>query len=68
MEILIFLIVLFFGLLGVLGWLRWRESKYLKKSVKETLGPSLKKELEKEVQDAERRKKSFEGELKKFGL
>jgi hypothetical protein len=51
-----------------LGWLRWRESKYLKKPVKETLSPSLKKELEKEEQDAERRKKSFEGELKKFGL
>jgi hypothetical protein len=68
MKLFIFLMVLFFGLLGALGWLRWRESKYLKKPVKETLSPSLKKELEKEEQDAERRKKSFEGELKKFGL
>ena len=60
--------VLFFGLLAGLGYLRWRESRYLKKQTKDALSPSLRQEFEKEAQDAERRKKSFEGELKKFGL
>lgn len=68
MAVTIFLILLFLGLLGVLSYLRWRESKYLKKTGRDALSPGLRKEFEEEEQDAERRKKSFEGELKKFGL
>ncbi len=53
--------------MGLLGWLRWREGRYLKKSAGQTMSAELKKELEKERQDALRRKKTFEETLKKFG-
>ncbi len=60
--------ILVLGFLGLLAWYRWRESQYLKKRTKEALSPSFRKELEKESQDALRRKKAFEEALKKFGL
>ncbi len=68
MGFFILLVILFLGLLAGLAWLRWREDRYLKKKPRDAMRPALREELEKEVQDAERRKKSFEEKLKKFGL
>jgi hypothetical protein len=64
----ILLAVIIFGLLGVFGWLRWREAKFLKKGVKETMGKGLRQEIEKERLDALRRKQQFEDQLKRHGF
>ncbi len=68
MEAFIFLLILFLGLLAGLAWYRFRDSRYLKKPTKEAMSKALRSELEKEAEDAERRKKRFAEELKKFGL
>jgi len=52
--------------MALLVWNRWRESRYLKKGVKEAMGKRLRFEIEKEKKDALRRKKIFEEKLKKF--
>jgi hypothetical protein len=64
----IFLALVFLGFLGLIGFLRWRETRYLKKSTKEAMSKRLRTEIEREVQDAERRKKKFADQLKKFDL
>lgn len=63
----LFLLVLFAGFLFGLGWVRWRETRFLKKNAKETMGKELRMEIEKESLDASRRKAEFEKKLKKFG-
>lgn len=66
MSAAIFLGILFFGFLGGMVFLRWREERFLKKKTKEALGKGLRREIDQERQDAERRKKRFEDQLKKF--
>lgn len=60
--------ILFLGLLGGIAYLRLREGRYLKKSTKEALSKKLREEIDRERQDAERRKKKFDEQLKKFDL
>ena len=60
-------VLVFCLLMGGLGWMRYRESKFLKKKTKDAIRPSLRKEWEHEREDAARRKKAFEDSLKKFG-
>jgi len=68
MGLFIFFLVVFAGFLGGLVYLRWREDRFLRKEVKDTMRKPLREELEKEVEDAERRKKMWEETAKKFGL
>jgi len=68
MGFFIFFIVVFAGFLGGLIYLRRREDRFLRKTVKDTIGKGLRDELEKEAQDAERRKKMWDETSKKFGL
>jgi len=65
-------VIVLFSLLGLLivalGLYRWMERRKLKGSVKAGMSRGLRLEIETEEKDAERRKKSFEQQLKKFGL
>jgi len=56
------------ALLFGLAFLRWWDGRRMKKPAKEAMSKALREEIEKEEKDAERRKKSFEDTLKKFGL
>ncbi len=65
-----FFVVLFFllvGFLGFMAWMRWREKKYLKKPTREAIKPMLREAFEAEKKDALRRKESFEKALKRHG-
>lgn len=66
MGIFILLVLFLLILLGALGWMRWKEGRFLKKKASQTMGRELWHEIEKEEKDALRRKKLFENKLKKF--
>jgi len=68
MALVTLFIVVTLGFIGGFAWYRYRESKHLKKSAKETMGRGLRLEIEKESQDALRRKTKFEEKLKKFDI
>ena len=60
-------IVVFVALIAALVYIRVRENRYLKKRTKDAIRPELRREFEREVEDAVRRKGAFQDALKKFG-
>jgi len=64
----ILLLIILVGLFLGLGWIRYRENRFLKKRVKDALGREMAFEIERERKDALRRKGKFEDKLKKFGI
>jgi uncharacterized iron-regulated membrane protein len=68
MKIFILLFFILIGFLGLMGWIRWRERKYLKKPTREAVKPQLREAWEGEKKDALRRKESFEKMLKRHGF
>jgi hypothetical protein len=59
-------VIIVFIFLAGLGWMRWRDRRFLKKKVSQTMGKELWQEIEREEKDALRRKKKFEDQLNRF--
>ena len=68
MGFFILLILILFGFLGLLGWTRWREQKFLKSSAKETMDKAFRKEIDFETEDSLRRRQKFEKSMKRHGF
>ena len=68
MGLLILLIVFILLLLGLVGWYRWREDKYLKKKTRDVIDPSFRESLEQESGEIKRRQEKFQASLKRRGF
>lgn len=65
--LVIFLLILV-GFVALLIWLRWNDTKFLRKSAKDTMDKGFKSEIDYETHDAVRRKKLFEESMKRRGF
>jgi predicted negative regulator of RcsB-dependent stress response len=68
MGFFILLIVFIFLLLGMLGWNRWREDKYLKKKTRDVIDPTILESMDRESGETKRRQEKFQASLKKRGF
>ncbi len=62
------LLAIFFalGVLALVGFLRIRENRYIKKSTQEAISKELREEIEHEKSEVIRKKEKFEQTLKQF--
>jgi hypothetical protein len=68
MGFFIVLLVFIFLLLGLLGWNRWREDKYLKKKTRDVMDPAFRDTIDQESGELKRRQEKFQSTLKSRGF
>lgn len=58
-------IIVLFVAMGFLFWIRWKDSRYLKKQTRDILSKELRKEIEEEKAQFSRKKALFQKALQK---
>lgn len=68
MGVALLLIVFILLLLGLLGWNRWREEKYLRKKTRDVIDPTFREAIDQESGELKRRREKFNSSLKRHGF
>lgn len=68
MGFVILLIVFILLLVGLLGWFRWREDKFLKKKTRDVIDPRFREAIDQESGEIKRRQDKFQASLKRRGF